>query len=63
MSEVKGSLLTIVLALAVFGMVFAIVKGAIKDKAEEISLKIDEAGKEAAPAVPAAATSVFTYTY
>ena len=45
MSEVKGTLLTIILALSVFGMVFAIVTGAIKDKADEVTQQVKDAGK------------------
>lgn len=44
MSEVKGTLLTIILALSVFGMVFAIVTGAVKDKADEVAEKVADAG-------------------
>lgn len=40
MSEVKGTLLTIILALSVFTMVFAIVNGVVKDKADAIEEKI-----------------------
>lgn len=36
MSEVKGTLLTIILALSVFAMVFGIVNGAVKEKADAI---------------------------
>lgn len=45
MSEVKGTLLTIILALTVFGVVFGLVTVAINKKADEVATKIDEAGK------------------
>lgn len=45
MSELKGTLLSIILAISVFGMVFAIVTGAVKDKADEIAEKVEDAGK------------------
>ena len=44
MSEVKGTLLTIILALTVFGVVFGLVTVAINKKADEVATKIDEAG-------------------
>ena len=42
MSEVKGSLLTIILALLVFTAVSGIVVGSIKSKATEVSQTISE---------------------
>lgn len=63
MSEVKGTLLTIILALAVFGTVFGLITGAIERKANNISSKIDEAGVTGAAAAAPAATSVVGYHY
>lgn len=43
MSEVKGTLLTIVLAVSVFGIVFGIITAAIKKNADTVSERMDEA--------------------
>lgn len=44
MSELKGTLLTMILALAVFGIVYGIVSTTIKNKATDISNTIADAG-------------------
>ena len=66
MSEVKGTLLTIILVLTVFGAVFAIITESITVKAKEVGGKIEDAGEvaaaQAAPAAPAGANAL-TYTY
>ena len=43
MSEVKGTLLVIVLAVAVFGVVFGIISLAMKRSAESVANRMDEA--------------------
>ena len=64
MSEVKGTLLTVILALSVFGVVFGMIVSAIEFKAGDVSKKIEEAGQPAAQGAAAAAgVNALTYTY
>jgi len=63
MSEVKGTLLTIVLVLAVFATVFTVITLAFTRKADDIASKIENAGNEddsgnVAPAAPAASNAL-----
>lgn len=44
MSEVKGTLLTIILVLAVFATVFTAITVAVQNKAKDVSTKIENAG-------------------
>lgn len=44
MSEVKGTLLTIILALGVFAAVFGLISGVIQDKADDVADQIRDAG-------------------
>ena len=46
MSEIKGSLLTIIMVLVVFGTVFGLVVHAIQSKADEVSQKIEKTETE-----------------
>ena len=43
MSEVKGTLLAIVLAIAVFGLVFGVITVAMKQSADSIAQRMGEA--------------------
>ena len=45
MSEVKGTLLAIVLAVAVFGIVFGIISLAMKQSAESVASRMSEAAQ------------------
>lgn len=67
MSEVKGTLLTIILVLAVFASIFTIVTLAIERKANDVSTKIEHAGEPTAqaaqPAAGAAAANSLIYHY
>lgn len=45
MSEVKGTLLAIVLAVAVFGVVFGIINVAMKQSAESVASRMSEAAE------------------
>ena len=45
MSEVKGTLLAIVLAVAVFGIVFGIISLAMKQSAESVANRMSEAAQ------------------
>ena len=67
MSEVKGTLLTIILVLAVFATVFTVVSVAIEKKANDVSGKIEHAGEFAAqaeaPAAGAASANALVYHY
>lgn len=45
MSEVKGTLLAIVLAVAVFGVVFGIISVAMKQSAESVAGRMSEAAE------------------
>ena len=55
MSEVKGALLGIVLAVSVFAVVFGIITAAMKSSAEEVAERMDGAAKEQ----PATTTVVY----
>lgn len=46
MSEIKGALLGIVLAVAAFGVIFTIITQAMSDSATEIADRMDEASKK-----------------
>lgn len=61
MSEVKGTLLTIILALAAFTAVFGVVTFAIEQKAKDVANKIDNAGESSAAAPAAANSLVYHY--
>lgn len=61
MSEVKGTLLTIILALSVFGIVFGVIVGAIQEKTNDVVDQISEAG-ETTKSAPKK-TNTLTYTY
>lgn len=57
MSEIKGQLLGIVLTIAVFGAVFAVLVASFKNSANSVGTKMDEAiyevyQEEAIPAAP-----------
>ncbi len=45
MSEVKGTLLAIVLAVAVFGVVFGIISVAMKESAESVADRMSQASE------------------
>lgn len=45
MGEIKGSLLGIVLAVAVFGIVFSIITLAIKKSSDTVSIRISDASE------------------
>ena len=45
MSEVKGTLLAIVLAVAVFGVVFGIISVAMKESAESVADRMSQASQ------------------
>lgn len=55
MSEVKGTLLTIILVLAVFATVYAAISVAINRKAVDVAQKIENAGNPSAQAAEPAA--------
>ena len=46
MSEVKGTLLAIVLAVAVFGVVFGIITAAMRQSAESVANRMSEASTQ-----------------
>ena len=53
MSEIKGALLGIVLAVAAFGVIFSIITGAMSDSAQEVADRMDEASKKTTSATVA----------
>ena len=64
MSEVKGTLLTVILALSVFGIVFGMIVSAIEFKAGDVARKIEQAGQPTAQGASAVAgANALTYTY
>ena len=63
MSEVKGTLITIILALAVYTAVFGVVTFAIEQKAKDVANKIDNAGESTAAAAAPAAANSLVYHY
>lgn len=63
MSEVKGTLLTIILVLAVFASVFSVITLAIERKADDVANKIDRTGEPAAQAAAGAATTANSLIY
>ena len=62
MSEVKGTLLAIVLAISVFTLVFGIVVSAVKRASNTISGRIDETA-ELQPDINSQSVSAYTLTY
>ena len=62
MSEVKGTLLAIVLAVAVFGVVFGIITVAMKNSAETVSGRMSEASSQQYQAQGTGTGTVVVYT-
>ena len=62
MSEVKGTLLAIVLAVAVFGVVFGIITVAMKNSAETVSGRMSEASSQQYQAQSTGTGNVVVYT-
>ena len=60
MSEVKGSLLAIVLAVSVFGVVFGIINLAMKNSADSISQRIKDTA-EIEPDVTGQTSLAYTF--
>ena len=64
MSEVQGTLLSIVLAVSVFAIVFGIIMLSINKSSNTVALKIDDAAKtevEVTPDESLTASYVLTY--
>lgn len=63
MSEIKGSLLTIVLTVAVFGIVFGIISASIKENSQTIASKMKSATETSAQVVDASKSHTLDYKF
>ena len=63
MSEVKGTLLTIILVLAVFATVFTAVTVAMKNKATDVANKIESAGQPVATSENTTGANALVFHY